>query len=92
MTRGSLALTSTSISSQVLSAVILWHLMVIILSLPPFLEAAAPALPPPELQLPLRAAFGVLHGLITDAEVTDGMEVLLFVVLVAELHMHSVSR
>ena len=57
--------------------------MVIILSLP-LLEAAA--LPPPE-QLPRRAAFGVLHGLFKGEEVMEGMEVLLFVVLVAELHM-----
>ena len=57
--------------------------MVIILSL--LLEAAA-ALPPEE-QLPLRAAFGVLHGLFRGEEVMEGMEVLLFVVLVAELHM-----
>ena len=58
--------------------------MVIILSL--LLEAALP----PE-QLPLRAAFGVLHGLFKGEEVMEGMEVLLFVVLVAELHIHAFS-
>ena len=63
-----------------MSAVILWHLMVIILSLLLLEEAA---LPPPE-QLPRRAAFGVLHGLFGGEEVMEGMELLLFVV--AELY------
>ena len=67
-----------------MSAVILWHLMVIILSSPLLLETAAAALLP-ALQLPLRAAFGVLHGLPTEEEAMDGMEAMLFAVLVAEL-------
>ena len=66
-----------------MSAVILWHLMVIILSSPLLLEAAAALLP--ALQLLLRAALGVLHGLPTEEEVMDGMEAMLFAVLVAEL-------
>ena len=58
--------------------------MVIILSL--LLEV----LLPPEVQLPLRAALGVLHGLFREEEVMDGMELLLFVV--AELLMSLVSH
>ena len=57
--------------------------MVIILSSPLLLEAAAALLP--ALQLPLRAAFGVLQGLTMEEEVMDGMEAMLFAVLVAEL-------